>query len=149
MNSGYLRFSNHCNQGIQSPADVILIYVVTGFTCCKGKRCAFFFIEGSVTWYLQQSVTFQRPVGLFCDIEEVHLSIFDQVQCLGCQFCHSHLLSELQNGWTRVACHTIVTFFELLRSPFHVTSPTVAVCSRHKSAKEKDYRHVYLDEMGG
>ena len=25
----------------------------------------------------------------------------------------------------------------------------IAVCSRHKSAKERGYGHVYLDEMGG
>jgi hypothetical protein len=68
------------------PPDVILLYVVTGSTCCKGTCCAFVFVKGLASLYVQQSVTFQRPVGLFlnneflsCDIEEARLSISDDI----------------------------------------------------------------------
>jgi hypothetical protein len=87
MNFGMLRFSKHCNQGFQSPPpDVILLYVVTSSTCCKGTCCAFVFVKGLASLYVRQSVTFQRPVGLFLnneflsfDIEEAGLSISDDM----------------------------------------------------------------------
>ena len=74
---------------------------------------------------------------LFCDIEEVRLSVFDLVRCLGYQFCCSHFLSELQNDWMRVTRRTIMTSFELLPSPFCLTSPTLAVCSRQAQVCER------------
>jgi len=53
MNFGILRFSKHCNRGFHSPPDVILHYVVTGSTCCKGTRSAFVFMKGSASLYIQ------------------------------------------------------------------------------------------------
>jgi len=129
MNIEFLRFSKHCNEGFQSP------WISYFFMWClvshvSKEHCTFIFVRGSTSSYVRHSITFQRPVRLFvnnefrfCDIEEVHLCISDLVWCLGCQFCYSRLLRELQNSWTRVACHTIMTSFELLLSPFRLTLP--------------------------